>query len=141
MTDQALYSKAFNQAIAEDVLIGSHCLVCGNISIPQRQICPNCHSDQVERIQTNREGKLAAFTVIYVPPTSMAEAGYNAKNPYCVGIVTLGEGPRISAQILGLDLSDPSAIKIGMPLKQTFVVRGEGESAKKFLAFEPAQEI
>lgn len=141
MTDQALYSKAFNQAIAEDVLIGSRCLVCGSISIPQRQICPNCHSDQVERIQTKREGTLAAFTVIYVPPTSMAEAGYNAKNPYCVGIVALGEGPRISAQIVGLDFSDPSAIKIGMPLKQTFVVRGEGESAKKFLAFEPAQEI
>ncbi|HPR34922.1 MAG TPA: Zn-ribbon domain-containing OB-fold protein [Anaerolineaceae bacterium] len=141
MTDQALHSKAFNQAIEEDVLIGSHCLACGHISIPQRQICPKCHSDQAERIQTNGKGTLAAFTVIYVPPTSMADAGYNAKNPYCVGIVAFGEGPRISAQIVGLDLGDPSSIKIGMPLKQTFVVRGEGEAAKKFLAFEPAQEI
>ena len=138
MTDQALYTKAFNQAIAEDLLIGSRCLVCGNISVPQRQICPRCHSDQVERIETNGKGTLAAFTVIYVPPTSMADAGYNAKNPYCVGIVALEEGPRISAQIVGLDLSDPATIKIGMPLKQTFVVRGEGESAKKFLAFDPA---
>lgn len=137
MTDQALHSKAFNQAIAEDLLIGSHCLVCGNISVPQRQICPNCHSDQVERIQTHGKGTLAAFTVIYVPPTMMADAGYNAKNPYCVGIVTLEEGPRISAQIVGLDLSDPAAIKIGMPLKRTFVVRGEGEVAQKCLAFEP----
>jgi hypothetical protein len=138
MTDQALHSKAFNQAIAEDLLIGSHCLVCGNISIPQRQICPNCHSDQLERIQSNGRGTLATFTVIYIPPTSMAEAGYNAKNPYCVGIVALEEGSRISAQIIGLDLSDPETIKIGLPLKQTSVVRGEGESAKKFLAFEPA---
>ena len=138
MTNQALHSKAFDQAIAEDLLIGSHCLVCGNISIPQRQICPNCHSDQRERIQMDGKGTLAAFTVIYVPPTSMADAGYNAKNPYCVGIVALGEGPRISAQIVGLDLSDPATVKIGMPLKQTFVVRGEGETAKKFLAFEPA---
>jgi len=138
MTDQALHSKAFIQAIEEDLLIGSRCLVCGNISIPQRQICSKCHSDQAERIQMNGKGTLAAFTVIYIPPTSMADAGYNVKNPYCVGIVTLEEGPRISAQILGLDLSDPATIKIGMPLKQTFVVRGEGESAKKFLAFEPA---
>ncbi len=138
MTDQALHSKAFDQAIAEDVLIGSQCLVCGNVSIPQRQICSNCHSDQVERIQAQGKGTLAAFTVIYVPPTSMADAGYNPKNPYCVGIVTLEEGPRISAQIVGLDLSNPAAIKIGMPLKQTSVVRGEGESEKKFLAFEPA---
>lgn len=137
MTDQALHSKAFNQAIDEDILIGSRCLVCGNISIPQRQICPKCHSDQVERIQTNGKGTLAAFTVIYIPPTSMADAGYNPKNPYCVGIVALEEGPRISAQIVGLDLADPTTIKIGMPLKQSFVLRGEGESANKFLAFEP----
>ncbi len=138
MTDQVFYSKAFDQALAEDLLIGSRCLACDTITVPQRQICSNCHSDQVERILTSGKGKLAAFTVIYIPPTSMAEAGYNAKNPYCVGIVELEEGPRISAQIIGLDLSDPSTIKIGMPLQQTFVIRGEGESAKKFLAFEPA---
>ncbi len=137
MTEHALHSKAFNQAIEEDLIIGSRCLVCGKISIPQRQICPNCHSDQAERVQASGQGTLAAFTVIYVPPTSMADAGYNAKNPYCVGIVSLEEGPRISAQIVGLDLSDPAAIKIGMPLRQTFVTRGEGETAKKFLAFEP----
>jgi len=126
MTDQALQSKAFSQAIAEDLLIGSQC-----------QIDPNCHSDQVECIQINGRGNLAAFIVIYVPPTSMTDAGYNAKNPYCVGIVALGEGPRISAQIVGLDLSDPASIRIGMSLKQTYVIRGEGETAKKFLAFEP----
>ncbi len=138
MTDNTMNSKEFQQAIAQDLLIGSRCLNCGNISIPQRQICPRCNSDKAERIQTNGRGTLAAFTVIYVPPTSMAEAGYNAKNPYCVGIVSLEEGARISAQIVGVDLSNPSAIKIGLPLKQTFVIRGEGESARKFLAFEPA---
>lgn len=138
MTETNLNSKEFHQAIAQDILIGSRCLNCGSISVPQRQICPRCHSEKAERIETKGKGTLAAFTVIYVPPTSMAEAGYNAKNPYCVGIVSLEEGPRISAQIVGLDLSNPSAIKIGLPLKQTFVIRGEGESAKKFLAFEPA---
>lgn len=138
MTETNLNSKEFHQAIAQDILIGSRCLNCGSISVPQRQICPRCHSEKAERIETKGKGTLVAFTVIYVPPTSMADAGYNAKNPYCVGIVSLEEGPRISAQIVGLDLSNPSAIKIGLPLKQTFVIRGEGESAKKFLAFEPA---
>ena len=138
MTDQSLHAKAFNQAIAEDLLISSRCLVCDTVSIPQRQICPNCHSDQIEKIETTGRGTLASYTVIYIPPTSMADAGYHAKNPYCVGIVSLEEGSRISAQIIGLDLSEPASIKIGMPLKQTFVVRGLGENAKKFLAFEPA---
>lgn len=138
MTEANFYSKEFQQAIAQDVLIGSRCLDCGKVSIPQRQICPRCHSDKAERIETAGRGTLATFTVIYIPPTRMAEAGYNAKNPYCVGIVSLDEGARISAQIIGLDLSNPANIKIGMPLKQTFVIRGEGESARKFLAFEPA---
>ncbi len=138
MTETNLNSKEFQQAIAQDQIIGSRCLNCGNISIPQRQICPHCHSDKAERIQTSGRGTLATFTVIYVPPTSMADAGYNAKNPYCVGIVKLEEGPRISAQIVGMDISNPAAIQIGLPLKQTFVIRGEGDSAKKFLAFEPA---
>lgn len=138
MTEKSLNTKEFHQAIAEDILIGFRCLNCGKISIPQRQICPNCHSEQAERIEAKGLGNLAAFTVIYVPPTSMAEAGYNSKNPYCVGIVRLEEGPRISAQIINLDLSDPATIEIGLALKQTFIIRGEGESAKKYLAFEPA---
>ena len=138
MTENCMNSKEFQQAIAQDQLIGSRCLNCGKVTIPQRQICPRCQSDKAERIETDGRGTLATFTVIYIPPTSMAEAGYNAKNPYCVGIVSLEEGARISAQIIGLDLSDPSAIKIGLPLKRTFVIRGEGESARKFLAFEPA---
>ena len=139
MTEHGLYSREFDQAIAQGLLIGSRCLDCGHISVPQRQICPRCHSDEAERIELSGRGTLAAFTVIYIPPTSMAEAGYNAKNPYCVGIVSLEEGPRISAQIVGLDLSDPSAIKINLPLKQASIVRGEGDAARKYLAFEPAQ--
>lgn len=105
MTDQALHSKAFSQAIAEDLLIGSHCLACGNISIPQCQIDPNCHSDQVEPIQTNGQETLAAFTMIYISPTSMVDASYHTKNLYCVG----------------LELSDPASSRIGMPLKLTCV--------------------
>ena len=68
----------------------------------------------------------------------MVEAGYNAKNPYCVGIVALEEGPRISAQIVGLDLADPGKIKIGMPVRKTVVERGPEDKRKKVLAFEPA---
>jgi uncharacterized OB-fold protein len=68
----------------------------------------------------------------------MAEAGFDAKNPYCVGIVTLDEGPRVSAQIVNVDLVDPSKIKIGMPVRKTIFERGPEDKRKKVLAFEPA---
>jgi uncharacterized OB-fold protein len=66
----------------------------------------------------------------------MIEAGYGRDNPYCSGIVKLNEGPSISAQILGVDVSQPEQIAIGAPLSPVFVKRGEGDESKYFLAFE-----
>ena len=66
----------------------------------------------------------------------MAEAGYSGKNPYCVGIVELEEGPRVSAQILDVDMANPDQIGIGRELTMTTVERGEDEQRQKFLAFK-----
>ena len=130
-------SKQFFTALADDKLIGSKCNVCGTNTIPQRQICPNCQSDDVELMAFSGKGTLAAFTVVSVPPVAMAAAGYGPKNPYCVGIVTLEEGPRISAQILNVDVFNPQTIKIGTPLKMTTIERGDEENKQFFLGFEP----
>lgn len=140
MTDYTHESKQFFSALAEKDLIGSKCLDCGNVMIPQRKICTTCHSDNVEIINFSGTGKLAAFTVISVPPVAMAEAGYGPKNPYCVGIVELDEGARISAQIMGVDVFNPQAIKIGTPVKMLTIERGEEDQKKTFLAFEPIEE-
>lgn len=136
MTELNLSTKSFFSALEEGKLIGSRCKKCGHIAAPQRQICPKCHSDPMELIEFSGRGKLAAFTVIYVPPTAMQQAGYDGKNPYCVGIVVLDEGPRVNAQILGLDLSHPEQIQIGTQLKMTTVSRGPEGTQHKFLAFE-----
>lgn len=136
MSDYTTMSKEFFKALGEGQFIGSKCTHCGAVSVPPRQICPKCHSTDNVIIALSGKGKLAAFTVISVPPVMMAEAGYDAKNPYCVGIVELEEGARISAQILGFDLVAPEKIKIGTPLSKTTVTRGEGEAQETFLAFE-----
>ncbi len=136
MAEFNLSTKSFFKALEEGKLIGSRCKKCGYVAAPQRLICPKCQSDQMGVIEFSGKGKLSAFTVIYIPPTEMAEAGYNAKNPYCVGIVTLDEGPRVNAQILGFDLSQPEQIKIGTPLKMTTIQRGPEEAPRTYLAFE-----
>ena len=140
MTEYTYVSKQFFTALAEEKLIGTKCNTCGHVSIPQRQICPNCMSDDAEIIEFSGTGKLAAYTVVSVPPVAMAEAGYGPKNPYCVGIVTLDEGPRISAQILGVDVLNPQTIKIGTPVKMVIIERGEEDTKETFLGFEPIQE-
>ncbi|NJN93330.1 MAG: OB-fold domain-containing protein [Anaerolineales bacterium] len=68
----------------------------------------------------------------------MIEAGYNRNNPYCAGIVELDEGPKVSAQIIGVDVAHPETIKIGTPVKVAFVERGQEDKRRTYLAFEPA---
>ena len=135
--EYTMNSKDFYHALENDDLIGSQCLACGRHTVPQRQICPQCNSENTQIVAFFGVGKLVAYTVIYVPPVRMAEEGYSAKNPYCVGIVELEEGNRVSAQILDVDLVHPEKIEIGTPLEMVTITRTEGEIQKSFLAFKP----
>jgi uncharacterized OB-fold protein len=137
MSEFLLNSKEFFKALAVGELIGSRCTQCHALAIPQRPICPKCHSNHTEVINFSGDGKLVAYTVISVPPVMMAEAGYSANNPYCVGIIELSEGPRISAQILDVDMNQPENIKIGTAMKMTTISRGEDEKKAAYLAFKP----
>ncbi len=91
----------------------------------------------MEWTEFSGRGRLTAFTVIYVAPASMIAAGYGREKPYCSGIVELEEGPRISAQILNVDVAHPESMRIGLPLRVAFVRRGEGEDGAMELGFEP----
>ena len=132
-----MYCKNFYTALKDDRLLGSHCQECGELTIPPRQICPHCHSEQTQAYIFSGQGKLVAFTVIYVPPIMMADFGYDPKNPYCSGIVELKEGPRISAQILDVNMNQPENIRIGTPMKMITINRGMEEQQKTYLAFRP----
>ncbi len=127
----------FYSYLNQKKLMGSRCKSGGHLHVPPRPICPDDMGEEMEWVEMSGQGQLAAFTVVYVPPSAMIAAGYDRKNPYCVGIVKLAEGPSISAQILGVDLQHPEQIKIGMPLHATFIERGEGDAHRTFLAFEP----
>ena len=129
-------ATAFNQYLAEHKLMATRCAKCGGVYVPPRAICPKCHSQEIEWVETSGKGKLAAFTVIYSGPTFMVEQGFDRKNPYVSGIVELEEGVHISARITGMDPSKPAEIGIGAPLAVDFVEFGEGESKQTYLAFK-----
>jgi len=136
MIDTSYSSREFYTALGRDELAGSTCKNCGHKVVPARVICPECSHADMKPTLFSGKGRLAAYTVIHVPPTAMAEAGYSVKNPYCVGIVELEEGPRVSAQILDVDMANPDQIGIGRELSMTTVERGEGDQRQKFLAFK-----
>lgn len=139
MTEQPRFTaQEFHQQLAAHRLMGARCTSCGAVYVPPRPVCPECPDAALEWVELSGEGQLAAYTVIAIAPTMMLEAGYGRKKPYCTGVVTLAEGPRVSAQILGVNVADPVSIQIGTPLKAAFVERGPEEAKKTYLAFEPA---
>lgn len=128
----------FNQYLAQHKLVGSRSLTSDKLYVPPRPMCPATHTYDMELVELSGKGKLVAFTVITIAPTQMIEAGYNRNNPYCAGIVELEEGPKVSAQIIGVDVAHPETIKIGTRVKVTFVERGQEDKRRTYLAFEPA---
>jgi uncharacterized OB-fold protein len=133
---------SFNRFLSERRLMASRCSSCGALWLPPRPICLKCKDDTMEWKEVRGKGTLVAFTVIGVGPMPMIEAGYGRDKPYCVGIVQVAEGPRIGAQILGVDVARPENIKIGTPLTVDFVERGSwhfveeiAKARKTYLAF------
>ncbi len=127
----------FSEHLTEHKLMGAYCPACDKVYVPPRPSCAGCTESELTWVEVEGKGKLVAYTVIYVAPTAMLEAGYGFKKPYCVGIVELENGERISAQIVGVDVEHPASIEIGMPVSMTFVERGVDDAKQTFLAFEP----
>lgn len=135
---------AFNElsywtGMEEGKLLGVQCKACGAISLPPRPFCVQCYKDALEWKEFRGDGKLTAFTAIFVVPKSMAEQGYGRENPYVVGVVELDEGVRIVGRIEGVDAKRPETIKVGMPLKAFFPKAMEAGVSKAYLAFSPAK--
>ena len=132
-------TRAFNAAsffayLKEGQLVGVRCRTCGKLSAEARPMCQACHSREVEWFAFSGRGQLSAFTCISVVPNAMGEKGFGRNNPYCSGIVTLEEGPRISALILGVDAANPQNISTGMAL--TLQVEDQ-DKERPTLAFVP----
>ena len=128
--------NAFQQFLNEHRLMGSRSRQSGQIFLPPRPLDPATYSDEMEWVELSGEGHLAGFTAVHIGPTAMIQAGYDRQNPYVTGVVELVEGPKISAQIVGVDAANPASIAIGTPLRATFIDRDVEDEKQAFLAFE-----
>ena len=135
MSEREFSAVSFQQYLREGKLVGSRSRETGKLFVPPRSLCPDTYTTDMEWVELSGKGELAAFTAVHIGPTAMNEAGYDRFHPYCTGIVKLAEGPAISAQILGVDATQPETIAIGTPLRAEFLRRGEGDNEQTFLAF------
>lgn len=130
--------ESYLEFLRNKKLMGSKCKECGATYVPVRKLCTECNSANMEWIEMTGNGKLAAFTSITVGTPYFVEKGYDRKNPYCFSVIELEEGPMVSAQLVGVDESEPDKIDIGTPLKATFLETEVCGETKVDLGFEPA---
>ena len=113
-------SNSFYAYLTEGKLMGIRCKRCTQLSVEPRPLCPSCHASDIEWHEYSGTGYLSTFTCISIVPVRMEQKGYGRNNPYCSGVITLTEGPRISARLSQVDASNPQTIKSGMSLKIDF---------------------
>jgi len=123
MTGKPFTIFSFQEFLKEHKLMAAKCEDCNALWLPPRPICGQCHGSRLQWMELSGNGRLVSYTVIAFGTKPMLHAGYNRDKPYCTGIVEVDEGPRISAEILGVDVSSPERINIGTPAKVEYVER------------------
>lgn len=95
----------------EPTLIGSVCNECDNVTFPQREFCPSCLSDDVERTELSRRGSLATYTAV-----NTGQEGF--ETPYAFGFVELPEGVRLYSLLADWEPKDQ--LEVGMDVEVVF---------------------
>jgi uncharacterized OB-fold protein len=106
-------SAAFWSATNEGRLLVQHCNNCGCNQLYGRALCTNCHSDELEWIETAGLGTVYSRTVIRQNPSR----AYRHLLPLVVALVDLDEGPRLMTNVVG---SEPDDVQIGARVKVRF---------------------
>lgn len=112
----------FWQGASEGKLLFQQCRSCGLVRHPPTAVCPQCHSIDVEYVESTRRGTIYTYTVHHYPPIP----GFSA--PFCVAVADMEEGVRLVA-----NLDAPiDSVRIGLPVVVEFEPQPDGWSVPIF---------
>ena len=101
-------------------LVGSYCKITKTYHYPKRSFNPDAGRDSIGNMvdyQFNGTGTVVSSTVVH-----QAQSGYEMFGPYCMAIIELEEGPRLTSQVFDFN---PITVKPGMKVKSVFRKLGE----------------
>jgi len=109
VTEPTLTARAFFEKARAGQLTAIRCGSCGELSMPPKELCPNCHAHSWQPVVLGGEGTIASFTVIRVAPRAHA-----ADVPYAIAVVRLKEGVSILGRIVDMPLEK---LAVGLPVR------------------------
>lgn len=94
-------------------LQGTVCTSCQTRYFPPRKLCPICRrKGKIEMHSFCGKGRIYSFSEIFSAP-----AGLEFEAPYMLAIIQLEEGPKLTAQIVGVEEKD---VRIGDAVEVVF---------------------
>jgi uncharacterized OB-fold protein len=106
-------AKPFWDALRERRLLLPYCTACGRPHLPPGPVCPFCFAARLEWRPASGRGQLSSWTVVH----KAWFPAFEADIPYNVVQVELAEGPRLTANVVGIA---NEALKVGQPVEIVF---------------------
>lgn len=106
-------SQPYWDALKQHRLLLKRCRACQRCHHYPRELCPHCHSDDVEWSQAAGGGHIYSYTVARRP----AGPSFKPDTPYVVALVELDEGVRMMTNIV---TSDVESLRIGQRVAVQF---------------------
>lgn len=119
-------TKPFWDAAREHRLMIPKCRDCGEYHFYPRELCPHCHSDQLDWTDVSGEGEVYSYTVARRP----AGPAFADDVPYVIAMIALAEGPRMLTNIV---VGDVEEVAIGSKVKVHFDDVTEAVTLPKFV--------
>ncbi|MFM1813499.1 MAG: hypothetical protein RLZ98_194 [Pseudomonadota bacterium] len=106
-------AEPFWVAAREHKLKIPKCNNCSKSWFPPTTICPHCGSIDFGWTEASGAGKVHTFVTYH----RLYHKGWEGELPYVVAVVELAEGPRMMANIVGIE---PGKVVCDMPVKVVF---------------------
>lgn len=123
-------------------LMGSRCATCDEAYFPPTASCTACCSSELQSIELGGSGQLWSWTVQGFLPKSPYNSGETEADfsPYGVGYVEMPCGVKVESR---LTCSDPTRLRIGMPMQLCLVQYGQRADGTPLhsYAFAPQGEL
>lgn len=99
-------TRPFWEAARDHRLSIPNCRACGKYHFYPRELCPHCHSDDLEWTDISGKGEIYSFTIARKP----AGPVYAEDVPYIIAMIALDEGPRMLTNLI---VDDVETVRIG----------------------------
>lgn len=106
-------SEPFWNATKQHRLSIPRCKACDQHHFYPRELCPHCHSDELEWTDVSGRGEIYSYTIARKP----AGPAFAADVPYVVAMIALDEGPRMLTNIITADVD---SVRIGDRVRVKF---------------------